>query len=284
MNYRHLYHAGTFADVLKHAALVSILLHLRKKEKPFVVIDSHAGRGLYDIAGAEAAKTGEAANGIMRLLKAGDLPGALSQYCDIVREFGEGKYPGSPLIAAKLLRPQDRLAAIEMHKEEYAALAAALAGFPRARAVHGNGYKELQSLLPPPERRGFLLIDPPYESGDEFVAAARALVDAHKRFATGIYLLWYPLKARGDADAATGEVLNAGIDDMLRLELDVDIPPSPAKRTDGGEPLSATGLIVINPPYGFEADMGAIMPFLAAKLARGPHAEFRLERLTGENA
>ncbi len=114
MNYRHIYHAGNFADVLKHAALVSILLHLRKKEKPFAVIDTHAGRGLYDIAGAEAAKTDEAKNGILRLLEVGALPGVLASYCDVVREFGEGHYPGSPLIAAKLLRAQDGLTAIEM--------------------------------------------------------------------------------------------------------------------------------------------------------------------------
>jgi 23S rRNA (adenine2030-N6)-methyltransferase len=283
MNYRHLYHAGNFADVLKHVGLVSILLHLRKKEKPFAIIDTHAGRGLYDIAGGEATKTSEAANGIMRLLNAGALPGVLLSYCDIVRGFGEQNYPGSPLIAAKLLREADRLAAIEMRPEEYEALASALAKIPRARAIEGDGYKELQSLLPPPERRGLVLIDPPYESDDEFLAAARALVAAHRRFATGIYLFWYPLKARGDADAAAGEVLNAGIRDVLRLELDVDAKPAPA-RAGKGPPLSATGLIVINPPYGFEAEMGAILPFLAEKLAQGPRAKFRLERLADESA
>ena len=283
MNYRHIYHAGNFADVLKHVGLVSILLHLRKKEKSFAVIDTHAGRGLYDIGGDEAAKTGEAANGIMRLLDAGALPGVLQSYCGVVRGFGAGNYPGSPLIAAKLLRPQDRLAAIEMHPEEYAALNLALDKQPHARAIEGDGYKELQGLLPPPERRGLVLIDPPYESDDEFLLAARALVAAHRRFATGIYLFWYPLKTRGDADAAAGEVLNAGINDVLRLELDVDAQPAPA-RVGKGAPLSATGLIVINPPYGFEAEMGAILPFLAEKLAQGPRAKFRLDRLAGEGA
>lgn len=281
MNYHHIYHAGNFADVLKHAALVSILLHLRKKEKPFAVIDTHAGRGLYDITGAEAAKTDEAKNGILCLLDAGTLPGALENYCGIVHEFGEGYYPGSPLIVAKLLRPQDGLTAIEMQPGEYAALAVALAKQPRTRAVQGDGYKELQRLLPPPERRGLILIDPPYESDDEFVESARALVQAHRRFATGIYLFWYPLKTRGLADAAAGEVLNAGIGDVLRIELDVDVDPATA-REGRGPPLSATGLLVINPPFGFETEMSVILPFLKAKLARGPNARFRLERLADE--
>ena len=282
MNYRHIYHAGNFADVLKHAALVAILLHLRKKEKPFAVIDTHAGCGLYDIAGHEAGRTKEAKGGIVRLLAEAVLPGALSSYCDIVRGFGEGNYPGSPLIAAKLLRPQDRLVAIEMHPEEYSELASVLAKVPRTRAIQGDGYRELKSLLPPPERRGLVLMDPSYESDDEFLVAARVLADAHRRFATGIYLFWYPLKTRSLSDAAMAEVLNAGVNDALRIELDVDAGAS--KREGREPPLSATGLLVINPPYGFEEDMSAILPFLAEKLAQGPHPRFRLERLAGEAA
>ena len=163
MNYRHAFHAGNFADVLKHAALVAVLLHLRKKETPFAVIDTHGGRGLYDIASAQAARTGEAQDGILRLLDEKDLPGVLAPYCDIVRNFGTGAYPGSPLIAAKLLRLQDRLVAIEKHPEEFAALAASLKGAAKARAVEGDGYRELKRLMPPPERRGVVLIDPPFE-------------------------------------------------------------------------------------------------------------------------
>src|ERR1700680_4263370 len=158
MNYRHAYHAGNFADVLKHAALVAILLHLRNKEKPFAVIDTHAGRGLYDIGGSEAKKTGEAADGILRLLPLENLPGVLAPLCDLVRGFGAGVYPGSPLIAAKLLRGQDRLIAGEKHPGEHAALAAALSGETGARAVKADGYSELARLVPPPERRGLVLV------------------------------------------------------------------------------------------------------------------------------
>jgi 23S rRNA (adenine2030-N6)-methyltransferase len=283
MNYRHIYHAGNFADVLKHTALTAILLHLRKKEKAFAVIDSHAGRGLYDIAGPEAAKTAEAKNGILRLLDTDALPGVLQAYGEIVRGFGTGHYPGSPLIAAKLLRPQDRLTAIEMQPDECAALASALAKTPPAHAIEGDGYKELPRLLPPPERRGVVLIDPPFETDGEFLAAARALVDAHRRFATGIYLFWHPLKERASADATIGEILNAGVGDALRIELDVDAFSARA-RENQGPALSATGMLIINAPYGFEGEMGVILPFLAETLAQGPRAHFRLERLAGEAA
>jgi len=280
MNYQHIYHAGNFADVLKHTALLIVLLHLRKKERPFAVIDTHAGRGLYEIAGREAARTKEAERGIARLVDRTDLPGALSIYRDTVRAFAPD-YPGSPLIAAKLLRRQDRLVAIEKHPEEFEALQAALKIFARTRGLQGDGYHELKSLLPPPERRGLVLIDPPYESDDEFIVAARSLADAYRRFATGIYLFWYPLKTRQLADAAAGELMNAGVKDILRIELDVDVDPSPA-REGRGAPLSATGLLVVNAPYGFEDEMNAVLPFLAKALAQGPNPRFRLERLAGE--
>jgi len=271
MNYRHAYHAGNFADVLKHAALVAVLLHLRKKETPFAVIDTHGGRGLYDIAGPEAIKTGEAADGIGRLMPLDAVPGVLSPYRDLVRGFGDGFYPGSPLIAARLLRAKDRLIAIEKHPEEYAALAAALAGVPGTRAVKGDGYRELARLLPPPERRGLVLIDPPYEAVDEFAQATRAAVAAHRRFATGIILLWYPAKERPAIEASAGELLNAGVSSLLKVELDVDAPQS-AVAGGRGPPLSAAGLLVVNPPFGFAGEMKTILAFLARTLPQGPDA------------
>src|ERR1700704_4430621 len=180
MNYRHAYHAGNFADVLKHAALVSVLLHLRKKDTPFAVFDAHGGRGLYDLGGVEAKKTAEAAGGILPLLLRDAVPGVLAPYCALVRSFGEGIYPGSPVIAAKLLRKKDRLVAIERHPEEHASLAAALASDHRARIILGDFHRELPRLLPPPERRGLVLIDPPYEAEDEFSDATRTAVAAHR--------------------------------------------------------------------------------------------------------
>jgi len=281
MNYRHAYHAGNFADVLKHAAFVAVLLHLRKKEAAFAVVDTHGGRGLYDLAGPEAAKTGEADEGIGRLLRLPELPGVLERYCAVVREFGNGHYPGSPLIAAKLLRGKDRLVAVEKHPEDYAALASHLASFPRARAVEGDGYAELKRLMPPPERRGLVLIDPPYEDAGEFQSATRALIAGYRRFATGIYLFWYPAKEKAALHAAIGEILNAGISSLLQLELDIGAGNRPVPEGRGPR-MTAAGLLVLNAPFGFAGEMRTVLPFLEGILAQGAEAHGTVERLAGE--
>jgi 23S rRNA (adenine2030-N6)-methyltransferase len=166
------------------------------------------------------------------------------------------------LIAARLLRLQDRLIAIEKHEEECAALSEALRPFRKARTVCGDGYERLTTLLPPPERRGIVLIDPPYEAPDEFQQAARALANAHRRFATGIYLLWYPIKSSADADALCGEVKASGINNALRLELDI------SATTERPDALHKTGLLVVNPPYQFDTDMDAVLKLLFSQLAR----------------
>jgi 23S rRNA (adenine2030-N6)-methyltransferase len=267
--------------VLKHTALIAVIAHLRKKDTAFAVIDAHAGRGLYDLSSAEAKKTGEAEGGILRLLAQVDLPEALAQYHEIVRRFGNGVYPGSPLIAAKMLRRQDRLVAIEKHPEEFESLAASLAGIKRARAIRGDYRNELKRLLPPPERRGVVLIDPPYEAEGEFIEAARAIIDAWRRFATGTYLFWYPAKHRPSVDAAAGEVLNAGIASLLRLELDIG-PPQTASEAGRAPPMSSTGLLVVNPPYGFPDQMNVILRTLTTLLGRGPAANWSLVQLAGE--
>jgi 23S rRNA (adenine2030-N6)-methyltransferase len=278
MNYRHAFHAGNFADVLKHAALVSVLQHLKKKEKPFAVIDTHAGRGIYDTTGDDAQKTGEAAEGIGRLLAFSSPPGILSPYLDIVRSFDVGRYPGSPLIAARMLRAKDRLLAVESQTEEYGVLAAELAGISNARVMHGDGYRELLRVLPPAERRAVVLMDPPYEAADEFARAAEVLVAAYQRFATGIYLLWYPAKTLPLVSATAAELLNAGVRSLIRIELDVGVRDLP-EREGRGPAMSATGLLAINPPFSFSDQMQAILPFLTDMLARGPGASHRIEVL-----
>jgi 23S rRNA (adenine2030-N6)-methyltransferase len=256
MNYRHGYHAGNFADVVKHIALVAILLHLRKKDTAFSVVDSHAGRGAYDLSGEEAGKTGEARNGIARLTHlSGEMPEALSTYLSLVR--GEPLYPGSPLIAARLLRSQDRLTAIEKHTDEFAALKETLAPFRNAVAEDGDGYARGLKLLPPPSRRGLLLLDPPFESPDEFSALARAVREAHRKFATGIILAWYPVKSQAEADAFTGEALAEGIGRALAV--DTQVTAAPGK-------LDRAGLLVVNPPYGFEAALQAAAAVIAPRL------------------
>jgi 23S rRNA (adenine2030-N6)-methyltransferase len=273
MNYRHAFHAGNFADVVKHLALVAIIAHLKKKPAPFAVIDTHAGRGLYDLRGEEAKRSGEAACGIERVRGLADGPEAFRLYLDLVRNCGEGRYPGSPLIAAKLLRPKDRLIAIEKHPEDVRALAGALAPFRRARVVEADGYARLPALLPPPERRGLVLIDPPYESPDEFLFAARAVAGVLDRFANGIVLVWFPIKSAAAADAFSGEVLAAGPKKLLRL--DVDVGTAPGK-------MGAAGLLVVNPPFGFEPEMHTALALTAPRLGREKPARFSLNWLAGE--
>ncbi len=271
MNYRHGYHAGNFADVVKHVALVAILLHLRKKDAAFAVVDSHAGRGLYDLSGTEAGKTGEAQGGIARLAGLrGDLPEALCTYLMQVKACGANFYPGSPLIAARLLRPQDRLIAIEKHPEEFSALKEVLAPWRNASAELADGYGRTVKLLPPPSRRGLVLIDPPFESPEEFSTLARCVREACRKFATGIFLVWYPVKSQADADAFTGEVLAGGI--VKALTIDTQVPAPDGK-------LARAGLLVINPPYGFDAAMAAAAQILAPRL----QGDIAVEWLAGES-
>lgn len=254
MNYRHSYHAGNFADVVKHLAEVATLVHLAKKDAPFAVIDSHAGRGSYDLFSEEALKTGEAAAGI-RLLEGLLGSSLLDRYLGLVRE-GSGNYPGSPLIAAKMLRPQDRLVAIEKHPEEAEALKNLLLPWRKARVEEADGYMRLHALLPPPERRGLVLIDPPFEAPDEFETLARAARGALRRFATGIYLVWYPIKSDAVARALEGEVLmDAG--KALKIEAAIDAPEGK---------LTRAGLLVLNPPFGFAAQMEEALAKVAPRL------------------
>jgi len=267
MNYRHGYHAGNFADVVKHIALIAILTHLKKKDTPFAVIDSHGGRGLYDLAGEAARKTGEAANGIDRLRNLSTpLPPALAAYLALA---GQGvSYPGSPLITARLLRPIDRLVAIEKQPEEAAALHAVLAPWRKATVEVADGYARLPRLLPPPERRGLILVDPPFEAADEFEQLAAALRAAWRRFPTGIYLIWYPLKAQGAAEAFVGEMLATGTAAALTIEIAIEAAEGK---------LSRAGLLVLNPPYGFAEEMSAVLARLEPALA----ARTRLEKRAG---
>jgi 23S rRNA (adenine2030-N6)-methyltransferase len=274
MNYRHAYHAGNFADVMKHTALVAVLLHLRKKDSAFAVIDTHAGRGLYDLSGDEARKTGEAGRGIARLSGLATAGEPLTAYLDIARAYGPYRYPGSPLIAARLLRPQDRLVAIEKHPDEVAALAETLKSFRKARSVAGDGYTQLIKLLPPPERRGLILLDPPFEAANEFAQIAQVFARAIGRFATGIYLLWFPIKLKSDAEAFSGEILAAGATRLLRLRFAIGVEEDDTRLTE-------TGLLVVNPPYGFDDRMRETLRALAAPLGENEPAKWSVEWLAG---
>ncbi|MBB4266078.1 23S rRNA (adenine(2030)-N(6))-methyltransferase RlmJ [Roseospira visakhapatnamensis] len=283
MNYRHGYHAGNAGDVLKHAVMMLVLEHLRAKAKPFVVVDTHAGAGAYRLDGAEAGRTGEWRDGIGRLLDDPDPPAALRPYLDRVRAWrpdGGGVdglwYPGSPLLARAALRAGDRLVAIEAHAETQATLARVLG---RARGVVcrcGDGYRVLAGLLPPPERRGLVLIDPPFEARTEFSDMAEALRGAHRRFPTGQYMLWYPIKDPGLVESFHQTLVDTGIPRMVCVEMTV----KPVTTVTG---LAGAGLILVNPPWRLDATLGDVLPWLARRLARARGGYWRLDWLRGED-
>src|SRR4249920_3043927 len=254
MNYRHAFHAGGFADVIKHIALTRILLYLQEKPAAFRVIDTHAGAGRYDLEGDEARRGGEWLTGIARVLQARFSEGALplvKPYLDIVRAFnppGELKaYPGSPLIARALLRPQDRLAACEIEPNARKQLIDALRRDAQARVVDLDGWTGLPAFVPPNERRGLVLIDPAFEQKDEFERLADGFAEAYAKWPTGSYLIWYPVKSRRATDTLARQIAGATAASrpagkLLRLEFSV-APQAP------GGPLASTGLLIVNPPW-----------------------------------
>src|SRR3954469_13707251 len=282
MNYRHAYHAGSFADVVKHAVLARIIAYLKEKPAAFRIIDTHAGAGLYDLAGPEASRTGEWREGIGKLLAAKLAPEArelLAPYLDVVAALnasGQLKvYPGSPALAQTLMRPQDRLIACEREPAAAQALAGHMRGDKRAKAIAIDGYTAINAYVPPKERRGLVLIDPPFEQPDEHSRLAQALAAAHRKWPTGIYAIWYPIKDTRETESFARRIAGLGIARILRAELTLS--------ARGEERLRGSGLILVNPPWRLEGELGVLYPTLAAALsgaAKG--ATTRIGWLTGE--
>ena len=267
MNYRHGYHAGNFADLLKHTALCELLRLLTAKDKKLFVLDTHAGVGGYDLAADRARRTGEAEAGIARLLADGKAgaPGAVARYLAAVqaydRKFGAPsgslrRYPGSPRLIRAALRPGDRFIACERHPEEALALKREFAGDRAVEVRQADGYHAIKALLPPVERRGLVLIDPPFEATDEFETLLRAVRQGLRRFATGCYAIWYPIK---DEEGAAGFVDALKDTKLLVMELRLGLDTAPGK-------LAACGLAVINPPWRFEEAMREALPWIASRL------------------
>jgi len=279
MNYRHAFHAGNFADVHKHAVLARILLHLRQKPAAFRVIDTHAGAGRYDLLGPEPSRGGEWREGIARIWHAGEgtAQDLLAPYLETVAALNpDGKlrvYPSSPLIVAKLLRRHDRLIACELEPRAAAGLAAALRGDPRAKALAIDGWTALGAFVPPKERRGLVLIDPPFEEAQDFTRLSEALASAHRKWPTGIYMLWFPIKDRAAPDRLARRLQQLAVPKVLRCELGLGPP-----RADAG--LLGSGLIVANPPFTLEAELRRLLPALAEMLS--PQAAWRLDWLAGQ--
>jgi 23S rRNA (adenine2030-N6)-methyltransferase len=282
MNYRHAFHAGGFADVIKHIVLVRILTYLQEKPAAFRVVDTHAGAGLYDLNSDEAQRGGEWLTGIARLMQArfseNVLP-LLKPYLDIVRAFNPQRdlqaYPGSPLIARALLRPQDRLTACEVEPKARKRLIDALRRDTQARVVDLDGWTALPAFVPPNERRGLVLIDPPYEQKDEFERMAEGFTQAFAKWPTGSYLLWYPVKSRRATDnlaRQVAETAGAGPQPAKCLRLEFSVAPQAA---EGG--LTSAGLLIVNPPWKLLGELKAILPELEKPLGQGGAGRFRLE-------
>jgi 23S rRNA (adenine2030-N6)-methyltransferase len=297
MNYRHAFHAGNFADVLKHLILTRVLEHLKKKPAPFRVIDTHAGTGLYDLHADEASRTGEWRDGIGRLLKASIPDGlvpvfepylkvledinvanaaAMQGGGEVVEDGGQGIkfYPGSPLIAALLKRREDVVVANELHAADKPALAQALKPYSNCKVMGLDGYVALKSTLPPKERRGVILIDPPFEQPGEFQRLHQALRQGVQRFATGTYLLWYPIKDPRPVVAFKKELAALGLAKLMAVEFFVRAPDDPDK-------LNGHGLVMLNPPFSLKDELGACLPFLVELLAQGEGGTFRIDEIGG---
>lgn len=285
MNYRHAFHAGNFADVVKHIVLTRILVYLHDKQSAFRVIDTHAGAGLYDLTGDEAQRGGEWRFGIARLMQARLTEAAaalVAPYLDIVRAFNQQRdltaYPGSPLIARALLRPQDSLVACELEPSARKQLISNLRRDKQARVVDLDGWVGLPAFVPPKEKRGLVLIDPPFEKKDEFATLAEGFASAFVKWPQGIYMLWYPVKERRASDALAKQVAeiargaHPGDERCLRVEFSV----GPSGPLSG---LVSAGLLIVNPPWTLGAELRTILRELEKPLGQGGAGRYRVENV-----
>ncbi|HVK90170.1 MAG TPA: 23S rRNA (adenine(2030)-N(6))-methyltransferase RlmJ [Mycoplana sp.] len=282
MNYRHIYHAGNFADVLKHAVLARLVTYMQGKDKAFRVLDTHAGVGLYDLSSEEAQKTGEWREGIGRLIEAelpADVAPLLAPYVDAVKALnpdgGVRFYPGSPKLARMLFRPQDRLSAMELHPDDYESLHRLFDGDFQSRITCLDGWLALGAHLPPKEKRGIVLVDPPFEAEGEYERLAEGLAKAYRRFAGGTYCLWYPLKKGAPIADFHKALKELEIPKMLCAELSVRSD----RETTG---LTGSGVIVVNPPYTLKGELEKLLPFLKERLRQDRFASARSFWLAGE--
>jgi 23S rRNA (adenine2030-N6)-methyltransferase len=287
MNYRHAFHAGGFADVVKHAVLALLIERLKLKDTAFRVIDTHAGTGLYDLTGSEAVRSGEWQDGIGRLwgrLWQHDLdPGLaalLAPWLEAVKAANPAGaslrfYPGSPWIARHLLRRQDRLTAVEFHPDDAQALAVLFAGDVQVRTIALDGWLALGAFLPPKERRGLVLVDPPYEEPDEFERLFDSFANAHQRWPTGVYALWYPVKDLVAVDRLRVRLAKSGIRRLLRAELTV-------RERGAGGTFNGAGLVICNPPWQFTQALGALLAGLVPILTQGDGTGHALDEIAGE--
>ncbi len=279
LSYRHAFHAGNFADVLKHIVLLEVLEYLAQKEKPFCVIDTHAGAGKYALDSDFALKTREFDGGIGQLWQRDDLPPSVANYVTMQKRFNSTKqltrYAGSPLLIKQLLRAKDKLHLFELHSTEIGLLTTTMKHDKRIYIEHADGLKNSLNLLPPLERRGLVFIDPSYEMKTDYDQVVKSLVQMHKRFATGTYVLWYPVIERERNQALENALKKSGILNVQLFELGISAD-------DSVRGMTANGVIVINPPWNLAATMQTILPWLAQILGQNGAGSFRVETLAAE--
>lgn len=283
MNYSHAFHAGNFADVMKHIIVTRLIEYLKKKDAAFRVIDTHAGIGQYDLTGAIAKRSPEWVDGIGKVLKGG-LPqkaqALVEPYLKVIAELNPGDkletYPGSPLLVRKLFRPQDRLSALELHPEYAERLGKLFEGDVQVRVIHLDGWLSLNAHVPPKEKRGLVLVDPPFELEGEFERLVDGLVRAHRRWPGGIYALWYPVKDRAAVGRFRASLANAAVPKILDISFDLRSPSSEPR-------LDGTGMVVVNPPFTLEKELRIVLPALKSVLTEDKGAGWRLEWLSSED-
>lgn len=280
LSYRHSFHAGNFADVLKHIILIQSLEYLTKKDKPLCCIDTHAGPGKYELDDDYALKNREFDNGIGKLWQRNDLPDCVAHYVGLIKRFNKpdklSRYPGSPLITKQLLRDKDCLCLFELHNTEIKLLTVEAKKDKRIKVFHADGLKSCLTLLPPFERRGLVLIDPSYEIKSDYQQIVETLTAMHKRFATGTYALWYPVIERSRNQKLERALQATGIKNVQLFELGI--------RADSHEHgMTASGMIVINPPWTLAAEMRQVLPWLADVLGNNGEGFYRMEMLVAED-
>lgn len=282
MNYRHIYHAGNIGDVLKHAVLTRLIIYFQRKDKPFRIIDTHAGIGRYDLTCEQAQKTGEWQKGIGKVLSAPmpeDLKHLLNPWLDAVWAQNEGDrlscYPGSPVLARHLMRPIDRLTVTELHPDDFKSLSALFAADYQVKTIHLDGWLALNSFLPPKERRGLIVIDPAFEEIDEFARMADAILKGWRKFTSGTFACWYPLKDRKALERFHNALEDAGIRNVLALELN-------AGESGPDTAMLGSGMTLINPPFTLAGEMRRILPWLTDTVRLGKGAGWSVEQRVDE--
>ena len=289
MNYRHAFHAGNFADVAKHAMLARLLLYLARKDAPFLYLDTHAGIGRYDLSGDEARRAGEWREGVARMETPlpGEAEALLAPWRAALAQerarFGPHAYPGSPALAQAMTRAGDRLLLCEKHSEDARALRQAMGRDRRVKTLDIDGWTGLNAFLPPKEKRGLALIDPPFEEKGEIARMADALIAAHRKWPGGVYAAWAPIKDERETRALGARIVAAGVTRVLWTEVVVGPAPDAAPR-GGGPPMIGTAMAILNPPYTLEGEARILLPALAARLARGGPGRALVETLAGEAA